>query len=82
MIEISFEINGKKTNPNNIKESLEASILQSYSESIKESIGTLRCNKHNKVPKILVKGKNLDNLSLEISGCCDDIVKKATDKFN
>jgi hypothetical protein len=82
MIGISFEINGKKVNPNNIGNALENAMLQQIGESIKKSIGSLRCSEHNQTPKALVKGKNLDNLSIEVSGCCDDIIKKATDKLN
>ncbi|RYA22432.1 hypothetical protein CRU96_13090 [Malaciobacter halophilus] len=82
MIGISFEINGKKVNPNNIGDALENAMLQQIGESIKKSIGSLRCSEHNQTPKVLVKGKSLDKLSIEVSGCCDDIVKKATDKLN
>ncbi|WP_320033791.1 hypothetical protein [Halarcobacter sp.] len=82
MIGISFEINGKKVNPNNIGDALENAMLQQIGESIKKSIGSLRCNEHNQTPKVLVKGKSLDKLSIEVSGCCDDIIKKATDKLN
>lgn len=81
MIDITFKINGKKVNPNNVTNALEAALLQSYSESIKKSIGSLRCHEHNQAPKITVKGKTLDNLSLDISGCCDDIIQKATNKL-
>ena len=38
MIQISFEINGKKINPNNIKDALETSILSSVQKSIKKSV--------------------------------------------
>ncbi|MFX4283973.1 hypothetical protein ACOL3A_05400 [Aliarcobacter butzleri] len=82
MIGISFEINGKKVNPNNIGDALQNAMLQQITESIKKSICSLRCSEHNQTPKVLVKGKSLDKLSIEVSGCCDNIVKKATDKLN
>ncbi len=82
MISISFEINGKKVNQNNIGDALENAILQQIGESIKKSIGSLRCSEHNQIPKVLVKGKSLDALSIEVSGCCDNIVQKATNRLN
>lgn len=82
MLEISFEINGKKVNPNNIGDALESAMFQKIGESIKKAVGSVRCTEHNQAPKVLVKGKNLDNLSIEVSGCCDSIIKKATEKLN
>ncbi len=82
MLEISFKINGKRVNPNNIGDALENAMLQEIVKSIKSSIGTLRCDEHNKSPKVLVKGRNFNSLSMEISGCCDSIIKKATDRLN
>jgi len=80
MIDISFELNGKKVNPNNIGNALESAVLESVSDSIKKSVGSLRCNEHNQQAKILVKGKALDNLSFKISGCCDDFINKVSSK--
>lgn len=82
MLEISFEINGKKVNPNNIGDALESAMFQKIGESIKKAVGSVRCTEHNQALKVLVKGKNLDNLSIEVSGCCDSIIKKATEKLN
>lgn len=82
MIGISYEINGKKVNPNNIGDALESTMFQQIGESIKKAVGSLRCTKHNQAPKVLVKGKSLDNLSIEVSGCCDSLIRKATDNLN
>lgn len=82
MIEISFEINGKKLNPNNIADALESAMIQEIGNSIKESVGSIRCSEHNQAPKILLKGKSRDNLSIEVSGCCDDLVKRVTDRLS
>lgn len=82
MLEISYEINGKKVNPNNIADALEKAVLQQFSESIKKSVGTIRCSEHKQSPKVLLKGKSLDNLSIEVSGCCDDLVKRVSKRFS
>lgn len=74
MLDISFEINGRRVNPNNVGDTLEKAILQSVSESIKKSVGSLRCPEHGSSPKIVVKGRNLDNLSFEVSGCCQKLM--------
>jgi len=81
MIEISFEINGKKVNPNNIADALEGAMFQQIGETVKKAVGYIRCSEHNQTPKILLKGKSLDSLSFEISGCCDALVKRVTEKL-
>lgn len=81
MLDISFEINGRKVNPNNVKDVLESAILSQVAESIKKSVGNLRCTEHGQAPRIKVKGCNLDNLSFDISGCCNDLIEKVRAKF-
>jgi len=81
VIEISFEINGKKVNPNNIKDALEAAFLNSVQESIRKSVGSVRCQEHGQSPKIKVKGRNLDTLSFEVVGCCEGLIEEAKRKL-
>jgi len=82
MIEISYEINGRKVNPRNMKDALESAVLESVADSVKKDIGSLICSEHGKAPKIKIKGRNLDNLSFEISGCCDNLIKKVEAQLN
>lgn len=81
MIDISFEINGKKVNPNNMADALEGAVLDSVVESIKGSVGSIKCAEHGQSPKVIVKGRNLDNLSMEVSGCCDALIEKVSAKL-
>ena len=81
MLDISFEINGKKVNPNNVKNALDSAILSQVAESVKKSVGNLRCAEHGQSPKIKVKGHNLDNLSFDISGCCNDLIETVSCKI-
>jgi hypothetical protein len=81
MTDISFEINGKKVNPNNIADALKSAMLQEIGESVKKAVGFIRCSKHNQAQKVIVKGQSLDNLSAEVTGCCNDIIKRVTEKL-
>ncbi|MES9941694.1 MAG: hypothetical protein ABW104_09555 [Candidatus Thiodiazotropha sp. 6PLUC2] len=75
MIDISFEINGRKVSPRNIGDALESSMLQSVQDSITKAVGSTRCPEHGQKPKINVKGRNLDSLKFEVSGCCDSLIE-------
>ena len=82
MIDISFELNGRKVSPNNIGDALEAAMLESVKESIKKSVGNLRCAEHGEHPKIKAKGKNIESLNLEVSGCCDALIEQVKKKIS
>ena len=59
MIDVSFEINVRKVNSNNVKGVLESENLSQVAESVKKSVGNLRCAEHGHSPKIKVKWRNL-----------------------
>jgi len=82
MLDVHFEIDGKRVSPNNIGNALERSILQEITNQIKESLQSVRCEEHGQYPIVTVKGRNLHDLSFEISGCCDSLVSKATSKLD
>lgn len=74
MFDITFEINGRKVNPNNVGDALEAAILRSVSASVKARVGSVRCPEHGRHPQIVGKGRSLDALSFEVSGCCQKLI--------
>ena len=81
MIDIPFEINGRKVTPRNMGNALESSLLQSVQDSITKSVGAARCPVHGQRPKIKVEGRKLDSLSFEVSGCCDQLIEKVKKKL-
>lgn len=74
MIDISFEINGRKVNPNSVADAFEKAILVGVTSSIKDSVGSVRCSMHGSSPRITCKGRDLNNLSFEVSGCCQQLI--------
>ena len=78
MIDISFEINGRKVNPKKVGDVLEQATLDSVRKQIIRKVGSIRNPKTGERPKINITGKNLDNLSIEVSGSQElvDLVKK------
>jgi len=76
MIDISFELNGRKVTPNNIGNALESAMLNSIKDSVGKSVGSMRCSEHGERPKIKAKGRNIDSLTLEVTGCCDALIEQ------
>ena len=81
MLDISFELNGRKVSPNNIGNALEAAMLNSVKDSIGKSVGSIRCSEHGQRPKITAKGRSIDSLSLEVTGCCDALIEQVKKKI-
>ncbi|MBM7422906.1 hypothetical protein [Spongiibacter marinus] len=81
MIDISFEINGRKVSPRNIGSALESALLESVQQSITKAVGSARCPEHDQKPKIKVKGRNLDSLNFEVSGCCEQLIENVKKKL-
>ncbi len=81
MMDISFEINGRKVNPNNMKGELEKAIFKDIAKKVKRNLQSVRCKEHEKAPGVKVKGHSINNLNLEISGCCQSLINKATAKL-
>ena len=71
MIDISVEIGGRKVNPKNMKDEIEGMIVSGIVDSVKKSVRGIRCSEHGKTPRMKIIGRNIDNLSIEVSGCCD-----------
>ena len=81
MIDISVEINGRKVNPRNMKDAMETMIVSGIVDCVKKSVQGISCPKHGEQPKLKVKGRNFDNLSVEVSGCCDALKDKVKKKL-
>ena len=81
MIDISFEVNGKKVSLHNIGNALESAVLKSVRESIAKTVGSTWCPEHGQKPTIKVSGRNLDSLDYEIAGCCDQLISMIKKKL-
>lgn len=82
MVEVSFEINGRKVQPDQISEALTKAVLTSVAEQIKSKLGSVRCPEHGKFPKIICKGKSIENLGFEVSGCCEELIDSVKRKLS
>ena len=82
MVTISFEIDGKKVNPEAMKDVLDSLFLKHLHEMINDCLGTLECPKHSQEPEVKVIGKDIDSLEFGISGCCNDLIEETRIKLS
>jgi len=81
MVDVSFEINGKNMQPDDMTDVLDILFLKHIRRKINDSVASICCNKHGKQPSILIKGQSLDDLSYVVSGCCEEFINKVKKKI-
>lgn len=81
MIDVTFEIGGRKVSPDRFGNELEKAILKQVTENITKTLSSVRCPEHGQHPKVTVKGRTIDKLSFEIHGCCQRLTDLATKKL-
>lgn len=81
-IPFAFEIGGKSVHPADLENEQEKQQLQEIVNSIIDRVEDMRCEEHNDVPHFLLYGETIDDLSLEVHGCCDKLVEQASARLN
>ena len=81
MVDVSFEINEKNMEPDDMKDVLDILFLKYVRKRINESVESVCCKIHGKQPSVLVKGQSLDDLSYVVSGCCEEFINKVKKKI-
>ena len=74
MLTIEFEINGEKFGIKEVKDPAQREILLSAYSHIVSRLAKVTCPVHGEAPKVTAKGDSAENLTLEVSGCCDRLV--------
>lgn len=74
MIDIDFELDGRKVEPSSMNGGLQKAMLATIREALAERVGDVECEHHHRHPRILCKGPSVVELSMEVCGCCDRII--------
>lgn len=82
MFDIKFEINGRSVRPERIKDELERAFMVEVKDNIEKAIRGVRCTEHHQGPTVTVRGKKLDQLRIEVSGCCDDLIDRVSRRLS
>lgn len=72
-IPFAFRIGGKDIDPSRA-DGDEAAVLNQIVESVIDRAGELVCPVHGEPPRFICSGPDLDNLSLEVEGCCEELI--------
>jgi hypothetical protein len=81
MIDVTFEIGGRKVSPNRLGDEVEKAILSEVAGNVKKALGSVTCPEHGQRPKVIVKGRNIKKLSWEVTGCYQKLIDTAMRKL-
>jgi hypothetical protein len=76
MIDLRFEINGRRVDPRNIGDVLTAAVMDAATKEIKRKVGMCRCPVHGKGPTVVGKGRSADKMTFEVEGCCEELIRE------
>jgi len=81
-IPFAFEIGGKPLNPADVKDPEQSAQLQQIVDSIVDRVEDMKCPVHNEHPRFLCHGDSIEELSLEVYGCCDGLVDMVRNRLD
>ena len=81
MIDIRFEIGGRKVSPDRVGSEMEKAILKEVTEKIRKALTSVTCAEYGQRPRVTLKGRTVDALSFHIEGCCQALIEEAQKKL-
>jgi hypothetical protein len=81
-IAFAFEVNGETLDPSKIEDPSQKSFIETIVESVYDRVHDIKCTEHNELPRFLFSGPSLEELSLEVYGCCDNLVELVKTKLD
>ena len=78
MIEVVFVLRGTQVTPDDVDDDRESAALKQIEQSIRGRVGELTCQEHGANPRLTATGTRVDALEFELSGCCEDLMKRTT----
>lgn len=81
MMDLRFEINGRRVDPRNIGDALTAVLMDAVAKEIKRKVGMCRCPVHGKGPTVVGKGCSADKMAFEVEGCCENLIEEVRRRF-
>jgi len=82
MIDVLFEVAGRKINLDGMHPGLQRSMLATIREALGERVGDVECPHHHRTPRILCKGPSVVELSMQICGCCDHVIDQVESRLH
>jgi hypothetical protein len=74
MVEIYFEIDGKRVSPDQVGDAIERAIIERAVDIVRNELRSTYCDEHEESPTIIFKGLEEGQMEFEVEACCQDLM--------
>lgn len=79
MFNIDYKINGRNVRGTQFRRELEKAALAEVIKEVKRKVAGIRCRQHGQAARVVAEGPSLTQLSFQVSGCCNSLIRKVQD---
>jgi hypothetical protein len=76
---LSYTLGGRNVSRDQFFEGLEGEIRKVAADSVSRQVHRVRCSKHGQRASVTELRQTRNGISVDISGCCDELVQRAKD---
>jgi len=80
-IPFAFIIAGEEFDPATIDDPEQAERLEQIVDAISARVEGLSCPKHGETPRFVCSGDTLEEINLQVQGCCEELIELATQRL-
>lgn len=80
-IHFAFVINGVEINPENAENPEQQDMMERVMEAIAAQMEGVSCPEHKEAPRFLCSGETIDDISVQVHGCCEKLIEEATQRM-
>lgn len=81
-IHFAFIIDGIELDPSSAESPEQVDRMERIMESISARMEGAICPEHHEAPRFLCTGDSLDDLSVQVHGCCEQLVELTTQRMS
>lgn len=81
-IHFAFLIDGREIDPANAETPEQQDMMERIMETISARMDGITCPDHQETPRFLCSGETIDDLSIQVHGCCEKLVELATQRMS
>jgi len=74
MVDIYFEVDGKRVRPDQVGDAIEQAIIESAVDIIRDELRSTYCDEHEESPTVIFKGLEEGQMEFEVEACCQDLM--------
>ncbi|MFL5579953.1 MAG: hypothetical protein ACJ8AO_06240 [Gemmatimonadaceae bacterium] len=72
-VKITYEVNGRRTDPRNIGDALLGAVIRRVGEDLSRELDSIKCPVHGSHPAVRVAARSSNSMALEIESCCKEL---------